>query len=200
MSSKTETQVSIPGTSAQEQRILDALEVLGIGTQRQLDIGGLGQIARGKLEASPEDRALIEQSVQASREIAERAAREQYADLASQVEAGALERGIEGSSIEAVNRAVMGRELQRQLADITARTQQQTSEQLLSLPFQRAGMQLSANQQLLNQLLGATSPVLQTRLQERLVQQKQTSEVQPGLGDVLAGPASSLARGYGTTL
>ena len=127
---------------------------------------------------------MIAQSVLASHEIAERAARSQYEDISAQIENDLLERGIEGSSIEAVNQAILGRQMQRQLADVSSQGQQFGSQALLNLPFQRAGVQLSANQQLLQQLLGGAQTGIQAGLSERLAQGTTTQTTDPGLGNV----------------
>lgn len=174
----------IPERTAQEQQIMDQLQDIGTRTGEAIDPQILQQLASGQLAgATDADRALVEQAIQASQEIAERAARSQYQEISQQVESGLLERGMEGSSIEAVNQAILGRQLQQQLADVSSRGQQFGSEALLNLPFQRAGVQLNANQQLLQQLLGTSGGVLQAGLQERLGQPSVTSS--PGIGQVL---------------
>ncbi|KPJ97105.1 MAG: hypothetical protein AMJ55_00370 [Gammaproteobacteria bacterium SG8_15] len=198
---KQETQTTIPGAGRQESAVLNMLLGAGQGAAGILDPTILGQLASGQLLApTGQDISLLEQATGASREIAERAAREQLEDIMRQVEAGALERGIEGSSIEAVTRAIGGREMARQLADINAQQQQQMAEGMLNLPFQRANVQLGANQALLQQLVGTTTPVLQTRLSERLSQPTSIATTTPGLGELVGQFTQGAGQTFGAGL
>ena len=184
--SKVTQTTEIPSAGGQESQLRDLLAQLAHQAGGAIDMDALTQLASGQLlSPTGADEGLIAQSVQASQEIAERAARSQYEDISAQVENDLLERGIEGSSIEAVNQAILGRQMQQQLADVSSQGQQFGSQALMNLPFQRAGVQLSANQQLLQQLLGGAGTGIQAGLSERLAQGTTTQTTDPGLGNML---------------
>lgn len=200
MGTKKETQTtetSIAPRSAPEQQLMQMLTQLGIDTSGQL--GDLSQLASGQgLVPTAADQSLVEQSIGASSDIARR----QLEDFVSQQQLGLDEamsaRGIGGSSIESMNRAIIGRDAQRQMANMLSQQQQQGAQALMQLPFQRANTQLNANQALFQRLAGAVNPALSTALQERLAQQKQvTTNESSGMstGDWLAigGQVGALA-------
>lgn len=172
MGSKKTTQTStntIPARSAQEQQLIQMLTQMGMDTSGQM--GDLSQLASGQgLVPTAADQSLVEQSIGASSDIARR----QLEDFVSQQQLGLDEamsaRGIGGSSIESMNRAIIGRDAQRQMANMLSQQQQQGAQALMQLPFQRAGVQLNANQALFQRLAGAVNPALSTALQERLAQ------------------------------
>jgi hypothetical protein len=136
-------------------------------------------MAAGNISASDSDRKFIEIAQNAAAEIARKQAENNFASQKGQVEGRLLDKGMEGGSIEQVVTALMGKSNQDALNNIALQQQGQTAEQMTSLPFQRAGVQLSANQMLLQKLLGTSQPVLQAGLQERLAQTTTTSTGDP---------------------
>lgn len=168
------TTSSIPPRSGQEQQLLQMLTQLGIEGADQL--GDLSQLASGQgLVPTAADQSLVEQSIGASSDIARR----QLEDFVSQQQLGLDEslsaRGVQGSSIESVNRAVIGRDANRQFANLASAEAGRGADALMQLPFQRANVQLNANQALFQRLAGASQASLSQNLQERLAQGTSTS-------------------------
>lgn len=188
MGTSTQTQTtSIPGASADETQIRALLSTLAQSTNGQF--GDLSSMAAGNVSASDSDRQFIELAQNAAAEIARKNAENNFASQKRGVEEQLLSKGMEGSSIEAVQTALLGKSNQDALNNINLQQQGQAAEQMTSLPFQRAGVQLSANQALLQKLLGAANPVLQQSLQERLAQgttTTKTKESTVGMGMQLA--------------
>ena len=114
-----------------------------------------------------------------------------------------LDRGLEGSSIEAVNNALLGRQLQQTLDQSSMQQQITNAQQLQQQATNRAGIQLNANQLLLQRILGGSQGVAGMGLQERLAQGTSTSVTETpynwgsavgqiagiGAGALLGGPA-----------
>jgi len=182
-SSTTTTTGSIPGAAADETQLRGLLSTLASSTSGQF--GDLSSMASGNISASDSDRQFIETAQNAAAEIARKNAENNFASQKRLVEEQLLSKGMEGGSIEAVTTALMGKSNQDALNNINLQQQGQAAEQMTSLPFQRAGVQLSANQLLLQKLLGAANPVMQQSLQERLAQGTTTSrtETSPGAFD-----------------
>jgi hypothetical protein len=65
--------------------------------------------------------------------------------------------------------------------DLVDRSRMEANQALMTLPLQRAGLQIGANQALFQQLTGAANPVLSSLLQERLAQPT-TTQTQSGMG------------------
>jgi hypothetical protein len=110
-------------------------------------------------------------------------------------------RGVQGSSIELARQGTIGENFMKYLERSLGQEQLQGSQALMNLPFQRAGVQLGANQQLVNQLIGMGNPTLQHGLNER-INQGTTTQTQESkgftptelmqLGVTLANPAAGL--------
>ena len=155
--------------SAQEQQMLNLLSQFAQQSGGQLDMRALGQLASGQgLQSTPEDQRLVEQAFTSTSDIAKRS-------LEDFVRAGNLgldetlsARGVQGSSIEGIERGMLNRDATRQLATMLDQARGQSAQALMQMPFQRAGVQLSANQQLFNQLLQGASGASQFGLQERI--------------------------------
>jgi hypothetical protein len=195
--SRQETKTQLAPRSAQEQQLLDALSSLTKGAGSQLDLDALGRLASGEgLQPTAEDRRLTEESFGLTNQMAERAledfVREQNLGLDEQLSA----RGMQGSSIEAVNRGLVRRDAGRQLADILDQSRREQAQSLMQLPFQRAGMQLNANQQLFNQIIGGAQPALRFGLNERIADidttgfGEQTETMQPSFVDYMNAGAN----------
>ena len=178
-STSATSSTTIAPRSAQESRLANRLESVA-----DVSAGGLGDLsalARGDLSAlgaSNADRALIEQSTNAGADIANRQIQQSVEALSRQTADRATGRGIEGSTIEAALEALAAQEGVRQSADVADQSQQFAAQAELSLPFQRAQTQLGANQQLFNQLVSASNPVLDIGLRERLGSATTQSESQ----------------------
>lgn len=175
---KTVSTTEIGQQTERETDILGLLEKLVAESGAQM--GDLSGLARGDLSASDSDRRLIEESIGASRDMARRGAEQAYKESSALVEDDAIARGIGGSSIEAVNRAVQGNKYQDIMADVDSRSQKQEAEALMTMPFQRAGVQMNANQQLLARLTGGANPILTHDLQARLAELTRTKTEEGG--------------------
>lgn len=109
------------------------------------------------LGVTPQDRALVEQSIGAAGDIARRELERQMPQLLDQASASAGARGISGGSGEVASRAIVGAEAQRSLADMLSRESIAGGQALLQLPFQRAGVELGFNEQLFNQFIQSST-------------------------------------------
>jgi len=190
---KTTTQTStIPGASGQEIQARNNLSQLG-GSIDQL--GNLGDLANGNMQLDPRDLQRLLQ-IQALTGQAGRQQLQQNFDAASgAVEGNLLDRGIAGSSIEAVNKALLGRQLQQSLDQSSIQGQIQTAEGARKEVFDKAGVKLNANQALLQRILGGSGQAAQLGLQERLAQGTTTQETKTpfDLGGALKGVARGAA-------
>lgn len=194
MGNTTTTQeTTIPGAGGAEQRLQGMLTKLLQGQAGQL--GDLSKIASGDFTLTEADKRLISDSLGFTRDIVSR-------DMASLSEEGQARlgenltaRGVQGSSFESVDRAILERDLHRQGANMLDQSRIEMGNAAMALPFQRAGMQLNANQALFQNILGAANPLLSGYLNERLAQQK-TKQTQPNnmlgslvqLGSLAAAP------------
>lgn len=181
------------GTSYSNQinQVLDLIMKMQQRASGQMgDIGALARGETGQLGPSPADKALVEQSIGASSDIARRQLEQFLSELMPQISQGMASRGIGGSSMEMAQRAIGGREATRQFGDILSRAQGQGAEALMQLPFQRAQTQLGANQLLFQQLMGAVMPVTSTRLQQLKKKPKPK-----GAGDIIGQTLGSVIGG-----
>ena len=141
----------------------------GVRAKGRLVGKGSGIVDQG-LDPSAADKQRVAENIGLTRDIASR----DLASLSSEGQARLSEnfasRGIQGSSFEAVDRAILERDLTRQGANLIDRSRQEGNQQLMQLPLQRAQLQLGANQQLFQGLLGAAGPLLGGLLQNRLAQ------------------------------
>ncbi len=149
----------------------------------QLAQGGIGQLnlgelASGELSVSPQDADLVRQIASLTGDMQRNQAQQNYEAMAGSVEGQLLDRGMEDSSIEAVSQALLGRQLQQSLDQGAIQNQITSSQMLQQMPFQRAGLQLSANQALLQQVLGGAQAVGNMGLQERLAQMTTTQSTE----------------------
>lgn len=189
----TEVSSTIPGIGEQESRARALMMQLAESGQGQL--GDLGALARGDMQITPQDEALIRQIAQLTGDLGRAQAQQNYEALAPQVEGQLLERGLEGSSIEAVNQAMLGRQLQQTLDQSSLQQQLISAQQLQQQPLARAGIQLNANQLLLQRILGGAQSVGQMGLQERWAQttETQTTETPFNWGGVVGAVAGDIA-------
>ena len=198
MGSSTTTQTNtIPQAGGQEAGLRQLLASLG--QQAGGQFGDLSQLAQGNIGGPTEqDRQLVEQSIGASADIARRELERTLAELQGQLGEQLSSRGIQGSSIEAVQRGQLGARGLDQIANLLSQESAQGGQALMNLPFQRAQTQLGANQTLLQRLTGTGGLGAQLGLQERLAQGTSTQEtpfnpmqlLQAGLG--AANPLSAL--------
>lgn len=172
----TTTSASLPGQSAQEQEARQLLMELASSGAGQL--GDLSAIASGQLSLDPSFLGLLEQINAASAEMARREAERDFETMAGGVASQGLARGIDTSSIDAVNQAVLGRELQHTLGQQGLQRQAQTSQQAYQGAFDTANMRMNVNQLLLQQILNSASPLAQLSLDERLAQRTTTETVE----------------------
>ena len=151
-------------------------------------LGDLSQLAQGAVGGPSEaDIRLISETLGRTRDITSRNLEDLSAEGQARLSEQLASRGIQGASIESVDRAILERDLQRRGADVLDRSRIEANQALLQLPFQRAQVQLGANQTLLQGLLGAANPLLQGLTQERMAQGTQeTTAPAFGAGDLLA--------------
>ena len=191
MGSQTSTQQSsIPGRTGAENEIEQMLRAFIEQAQGQM--GDLSDLASGNLQASGQDRAFLQESIGAGRDIAERQARRSYEDASRMTEEDLLGRGMDQSTIDAVTQALQGRQYQDTMDNIGSQAQGQMATGMMQLPFQRAQTQLNANQLLLQRLMGGAQTIMGHNLQERMGQQTVTSQ-QPQDWAALAGQGAQLA-------
>lgn len=175
-SSETTTTQSttIPGAGDQERNARALLAKLGKEGMGQL--GDIGNLASGNLQLTAEDQALMRQIQELSGKAARSSMVDNAAFQSAQLEDRLLSKGMGGASIEAVNEAMIGRQLTQDLDQSALQGQITSAQQLRQHSLDRAGVQLNANQLLLNQILGGAGGVAQMGLQERLTQATTTQK------------------------
>jgi hypothetical protein len=138
-------------------------------------MGDLSQLAQGNIGGpSAQDLSLIANTLDRTRDITSRNLGVLSQEGQARLTESLSSRGIEGSSIEGFDRAILERDLQRQGGDLLDRSRIESNQALMQLPFQRAQVQMGANQTLLQGLLGAVNPLLGGLTGERLAQGTQT--------------------------
>lgn len=162
----TTTEQTVGPQSAQAQEMMRQLMQLTQQSQGQL--GDLSDLAAGNIQAGPQDRRLVEQSANAAAEMARRNAERDFLTTSRQTEDQLVSRGVDSSTIDAVVQALQGRQYQHQLGQIGLQQQGQSAEMMASMPLQRAGIQLNANQAILQRILGGAQPTLNYDIQARL--------------------------------
>ena len=194
MGKTTTTQTtSIPNAGGPEAQLQKLMQQLLKGQAGQL--GDLSQLASGNLGITESDKRMIADSLGFTRDIVSRdtaaLSQEGQARLGETLAA----RGIQGSSAESVDRAILERDLQRQGANQMDQGRIEANQAMMQLPFQRAQVQLGANQQLFQNILGAANPLLSNYLQDRMARQTQTDQQSGGeldafmkLGSLAAAP------------
>ena len=116
--------------------------------------GDLSAYARGEVGGPTEqDRASVQDAQSAAGDVARAQMEQALAEALQQVEGGLLDRGLEGSSIEAVTNALIGRDFNRQMATMLGQQRAEGAQQLVNMPFQRADVALNANQLLMQRLV-----------------------------------------------
>jgi len=143
-----------------------------------LQLGDMSSLTSGRMDITPQDEAFIRQISALTGELQRGQAQQNYDTMSQQVEGQLLSRGLEGSSIEAVNQALLGRQLQQSLDQGALQNQITSAQQLQQQAQNRAAVQLNANQLLLNQILNSAQGLAGMSLQERLTGQTitQTAE------------------------
>ncbi len=167
MGEQTETTTNQIGPQgAQARALLPQLQQLA--QDAGLELGDLGDLASGNLEATAGDRELIETATGAAGDIARRDAERNYRLMRGQTEETLLSRGVGGSTIDAVTEAIQGGQFQNQLDDIGSTQQGQVAQGMLEMPLRRAETTISANRAILDRILGASQGVLGYDAQTRL--------------------------------
>ena len=168
MGMQTATKESTAGAQTQYgQQGLDALQ------QYLQEVQGMQQQS---LTPTGQDRALVGQVQEASGAVARQQMEQNMQQILRQTEDTAIGRGIEGSSMEAINNALIGQNFQQQLAQMAMQQQGQSAQQLMNLPFQRSQ---AANQQNLarfQMLTGAAAPMVNYDAMMRQLNQTTTEE------------------------
>lgn len=199
---KVETTTTVPARGAGEANLLQLLQQLAQGSAGQL--GDLSQLAQGEVGMpTSSDIDLIARSIGRSRQLAEGQLKASGDVLSARGREDLAGRGVTDSSSEIIKTLMNQLGTQQSISQSILGAQEQGGQALMNLPFQRAGLQLSANQQLFNQILGAATPGLTVPLQERLAQTTSTQE-QSGfdlsqlfsLGGAAAGAAGGGPLGF----
>lgn len=160
----TQTSTStIPGMSAAASRMQELL--LQAGEQAAGQLGG-------EISMDPTTEQL--ESIQMIQERTGDVARSQMMagleESQRAVEGGLLERGVAGGTVEAVSQAINARDAQRRLDEFVSGQAAQGAEMAINTGFAQGQMQLTRNQQLLQQLLGAGEQIGGMDIQERRAQ------------------------------
>jgi hypothetical protein len=131
--------------------------------------GQLGDLGPD-LAAGPtaQDRELVEQSIGASSDIAQRELERSIEQIMAQLSEQLAGRGIQGSSIESMLAGQAGSQGIQSMENLLSREQAQGGQALLNLPFQRAQTEIGRNQALLQRLTSLGTPIQQAGLNERL--------------------------------
>lgn len=168
-SKPTQTQTNtIPGMGQQESEARALLAKLT--GQMGGQMGDLGDLAKGNFSFSPQDAALIQQIQRLTQEQARSGIQDNAALAMNSVEGNLLSRGLGGSSIEAVNKAMIGRQMSDALNQSTIQGQITSAQQLRQAALDRAGIKLNANQLLLQKILGSAGTLADLGLKERMAQ------------------------------
>ena len=176
---KTTTTSTIPEAGAQEAGLRTLLQRLIESSAGQF--GDLSALAQGEVGGpTADDLALIASTLGRTRDITQR----NLSVLSQEGQARLSERfaaqGMTGASSEFVDRAILERDLLRQGGNLMDRSRIEANQALMQLPFQRAQVQLGANQTLLQGLLGMANPLLQGLQQDRALSGTTVQEM-PGM-------------------
>lgn len=188
--SKQTTQNQVGAMSPQMQQMMQLVMQMAQGSAGQM--GDLSALARGDMAISEQDRQLVSDAQSASGDIARRQMEQAMQEAMRGVEGQMLGRGLEGSSIEAVNNALIGQDFQRQMANMLGQQRAESAQQLMNMPFQRAGVQLNANQLLMQRLLGGAQPMMSYDAAMRQGSGTQTTTSQVPLGQMLMQAGTQL--------
>ena len=156
--------------SPQARMMLERLAQTQGGNQAMQDL------AAGKLEINAQDRVMVQQAQDATGQLAMSQMEQGMEQAMRMAEAQGLDRGIEGSSLEAVNNALIGQDMQRQIAQLAMQQQAQGAQQLMNMPMQRAQSTMNANQILMNRLVQGAQVGLGYDQGIRQLNQTRTSE------------------------
>lgn len=148
MGTSKETRRGYAGEMSPEaRRIMQQLAETQMGNEQ------MQALARGELNINQQDRDLVNQAQDAMTQMARIRAERAMEDAMRQSESQMLERGMDSSSIEAINNALLGQQFQDQMGQIALQQQAQGADALMNMPFQRAGVTMNANQLLMNRLV-----------------------------------------------
>jgi len=200
--STSEQETTLKPVGAEEQRYMDFFRRMSEQAAGQLgNLGGLAQGDLSRLGPTSADQELIAQSIGRTREITQRELESAMGELQAQLGEQMAAKGMQGASIEAVQRGLLMRNMQQELSKSMLTAQQQGGEALMNLPFRRAEVALNANQALFNQITGMTQMPYQGLLQTRLAQQRSTQKMSPAaqLQALIeaAGTAAKIGAGAG---
>lgn len=192
-STKETTEVSVPEREQGEKDLIQQLQQLLGAAQGQM--GDLSGLASGQLpQLSPEMVNLIETigrgAATSQTEALQRQAQEQKVAL----EGSLAGRGIDASSIAAVQEGLIDRNVLEQTGDIERARADQVANLMYQTPFNVANTQLTTNQLLMNLLTGVSGQLNENFLRDRLARTTSTTTggTNPftsmfGLGQSIAG-------------
>lgn len=169
-SGSSSSKVTIGKAGADELAIREQLAAIIRDAAPQF--GNLSELAGGRISFTQDDQSFLDQITKAQTDMERRERADLRLEGSRALDQSLGARGMEGSSIEAVERAIMERDLMRRSEDSSSKRQMLAAQ----LPYQRAEAQMGANRLLLERLLGAANPALQASLSERLAQTKQYTQ------------------------
>jgi hypothetical protein len=192
---KTTQTTTIPGRGGIERELFNLLAE--VARQAQTQMGDLGALAAGDFAPTPEDKQRIAEIMGLTTDIARRDIGALSEEAQARLGETFAARGMQGASFESVDRAILERDLARRGMDITDRARMEANQAMMTMPLQRAGLQIGANQALFQRLAGAANPLLSSALQGRLAQTTMTQQQQGinpmqaiQLGGMLAAPVT----------
>lgn len=193
--SKQISQAEAGAQSPEARRALQLLLGMGEGAAGQMgDLSGLAGGDVGGLTA--QDQTLVGQVQGAAGDVTRSQMQAGLQDTLRSLEDTTIGRGIAGSSLEAVNNAVVGRDFERQMNEQLMQQGGQAAGMLVNMPFQRAETTLSANRLLLDRLTGGLVPVMNYDAIMRQLNQRTTDTKKDSIGSTLASGLTQLGGSY----
>jgi len=161
-------------------------------------IGDLGPLARGEVGGpTAQDQELVAGTIGAASDIARRELAASLPLLLDQSRGSSGARGVSMSSSAAASDAIVGAQATRSLENLLSQQQIQGGQALMQLPFQRANVQLNANQLLYGGVLGSATGLSNLELGQRQLDiQQQQVDQQGNVINQIAGAAGNAAGRY----
>jgi hypothetical protein len=174
MGSTTETTNRAGPQSAEAQRAMQLM--LGTMQDAAQSAGNINDLLKTGFSVSPQDVQFAREANQASMDMARNQVQSNMPFMARMLQEAGLSKGQEGSTIDAINSALLGRESLLSLNNLASQQAGQTAQTLLNLPMQRMGMQLEGNNALLSSLLQGGQSMLGYDAAMRQLNQTTTSK------------------------
>lgn len=170
MGSTTETSTSRGQAGPQSPEAQRMMRLLGNMTEQFMD----SPEARGDFSITPEQRALIGEAQASAGDVARSSMEQNLEAVLRQLEDSNIGRQITGSSLEAVNNALVGQEQLRNINTMEQQQAGQAAQMALNVPFQNAE---ATNRALLARLVQPAGTVLNYDQMIRQLNAQQFGEV-----------------------